>query len=163
MNAIRSRQLPRLDDFSGAPRPIPVAVEVVRELRAEILRPGQFADELRYAGDEAPDTLHAAVFDRGDPIAAASIMREPFPERRGADDWRVRGMATTPHARGRGVGTALLQACVAHALAQQGEVVWCNARVPARGFYERGGFSPLGDVFEIPGIGPHVLMWRLLR
>jgi predicted GNAT family N-acyltransferase len=72
-------------------------------------------------------------------------------------------MATVPAARGRGAGTMLLQMCIGHALAQQGEVVWCNARVPARGFYEHGGFSAVGDVFEIPGIGPHVLMWRLLR
>jgi hypothetical protein len=36
--------------------------------------------------------------------------------------------------------------------------VWCNARTPARGFYERAGFAVEGEEFELPEIGPHVLM-----
>jgi hypothetical protein len=40
--------------------------------------------------------------------------------------------------------------------------VWCNARSPARGFYEREGFTIEGDTFEIAGIGPHFLMARAL-
>jgi predicted GNAT family N-acyltransferase len=41
-------------------------------------------------------------------------------------------------------------------------VIWCNARVPAIGFYRRGGFVAQGDVWEEPEIGPHVVMWRLV-
>ena len=141
-----------------AGEPSPVDVGVVRALRAEILRPGQAPGELVYHGDDAFDTLHAAVFERGEAIAGASVMRESFPPEPGAHDWRVRGMATRPHARGRGAGRALLEMCIEHARVAGGSVLWCNARVPARGFYERAGLVALGDVFEIPAIGPHVLM-----
>jgi GNAT superfamily N-acetyltransferase len=136
----------------------PVHVEVVRLLRAEILRPAQTPDELRYPGDDAPETLHAAVIECGEPIAVASVMREPFPANPGEEDWRVRGMATRERARGRGAGSALLRTCIAHAREARGTVLWCNARVPAAGFYERGGLARLG----IEGIGPHVLMWIAL-
>ncbi len=150
-------------DHDGTLRPVQVDVAVVRELRAAILRPGQTPEELCYPGDDAPETLHAAVFDGERAIAGASVMREPFPARPKSNDWRVRGMATRPSARGRGAGRGLLAACLEHALAHHGEVVWCNARVPARAFYEHAGLAPLGEVFEIPGIGPHLLMWRALR
>jgi GNAT superfamily N-acetyltransferase len=106
------------------------------------------------------------VFDGGETIAGASVMREPFPEHPGPDDWRIRGMATRAHARGRGAGGLLLRMCVAHAAAASGAsggVLWCNARVGARRFYERAGMAVAGDVFEISGIGPHLLMWQALE
>jgi predicted GNAT family N-acyltransferase len=40
--------------------------------------------------------------------------------------------------------------------------VWCNARTPARGFYERAGFAAVGEEFALPDIGPHFLMVLLL-
>ena len=141
-----------------AAEPARVDVEVVRALRAEILRPGQAPGELVYDGDDAPDTLHAGVLEHGDAIAVASVMREPFPPRPSARDWRVRGMATRPAERGRGAGRKLLELCIAHARREGGELLWCTARVPARGFYELAGLTAVGDVFEIPRIGPHVLM-----
>jgi predicted GNAT family N-acyltransferase len=36
--------------------------------------------------------------------------------------------------------------------------VWCNARTPARAFYERAGFRTVSDEFELPEIGPHYVM-----
>ena len=140
-----------------------VGVEVVRALRGEILRPGQAPDALRFRGDDASDTLHAAVLERGEAVAGASIMREPFPVRGGPDDWRVRGMATLPRARGSGIGSVLLQICIAHARDAGGTLLWCNARPRARSLYERAGLTAVGEVFEIAGIGPHLLMSMELR
>jgi GNAT superfamily N-acetyltransferase len=134
------------------------SAEAVRPLRQAVLRPHQRPEDLVYPGDDAPGTLHAIVRD-GDAIAGvATVSREDHPRDPGDGDWRVRGMATTPGSRGTGVGAALLEACVAHARAQGGRRVWCNARTPARGFYERAGFAAEGEEFEIEGIGPHYLM-----
>ena len=46
---------------------------------------------------------------------------------------------------------------------QQGETLsaWCNARTSAAGYYEKIGFVIASDEFELPDIGPHVLMVRL--
>jgi ribosomal protein S18 acetylase RimI-like enzyme len=78
----------------------------------------------------------------------------------GPGSWRVRGMATAPHARGKGAGAAVLDALVGHAIAQGATRVWCNARTPARSLYEREGFRVVSEEFEIPEIGPHLAMER---
>ena len=134
----------------------------VRPLRAELLRPGQPPEQLRYEGDEAPDTLHLLALDGETEIGIASVMAGPHPRRPQPGDWRVRGMAIVASVRGRGIGAELLARCEAHARAQGGARVWCNARVPARGFYERAGWSAEGEVFELPDIGPHVIMSKQL-
>ena len=72
--------------------------------------------------------------------------------------WRVRGMATAPHARGRGAGTLVLEALLRHATTRGARRIWCNARTPARSLYERAGLRVVSDAFEIPDIGPHFVM-----
>ncbi|MPZ11620.1 MAG: GNAT family N-acetyltransferase [Kiloniellaceae bacterium] len=84
----------------------------------------------------------------------------------GALQWRLRGMASEPALQGRGLGGQVLDfgiAEIARRLAAAGEdsaALWCNGRSGAQGFYERHGFTPVGDVFETPGTGPHCVFWR---
>ncbi len=67
-------------------------------------------------------------------------------------------MATREDARGQGIGGALLQACLDYIRAAGGTTLWFNARTTAAGFYSRFGFVVQGDGFDLPGIGPHVVM-----
>jgi GNAT superfamily N-acetyltransferase len=144
------------------PGVIPVTPADVRPLRSAILRPGQPPEALVYPGDDDPAALHAAILDPGDGrvVGIASVAPDPHPHGGLPGDWRLRGMATDPAVRGRGYGAALLAACVEHARAHGGRRIWCNARVPARSLYERGGFTIDGgdESFDIPGIGPHLVM-----
>jgi predicted GNAT family N-acyltransferase len=138
-----------------------VAPDVVRPLRQAVLRPHQTVAEQVYTGDEDPGAAHFAAYgeDDAEPIGVASITPEPFPGGGDARDFRVRGMATDPErGRGTGAGGALLRACLDHARAQGATRVWCNARTPARGFYERYGFAAEGEEFALPDIGPHFRM-----
>jgi GNAT superfamily N-acetyltransferase len=146
-----------------------------------VLRPDQPAANSAYPGDDDPSSAHAAVFAPastartsgdgvdGEPVVApvvvavGTVLFEPPPWDAGRRHaWRVRGMATMPDWRGLGLGSAVLAALVDHAGAHGGELAWCNARVPARRLYERAGFVGRGEVFDIPGIGPHIRMWRAL-
>ena len=133
--------------------------EHTRPLRHLVLRPGQPPESTIYPGDDDPDTVHFAAFEDGQLLGVASLYREP---RAGANArapaWRLRGMATAPHARGRGVGHALLAACRTHVAGEGGGELWCNARTPAAGFYAAAGFELASDEFDVPGIGPHVVM-----
>jgi predicted GNAT family N-acyltransferase len=54
----------------------------------------------------------------------------------------------------------VLEALIEHAATQGAARVWCNARVPAISLYARAGFEVESEEFEIPGIGPHVVMAR---
>lgn len=135
----------------------------VREIRHLVLRPHQRPDELVYPGDDAPDALHLGAFEDGRLVGIATIARDPPPGTSDGAAWRVRGMATMPKVRGRGIGGELLDACVEHARVRGGTLVWCNGRVPARSFYERHGFEVVRGPFEIPDTGPHVELHRPLR
>jgi len=132
-----------------------------RPLRRRVLRPGQRFEKTLYPGDEAPATAHLGAFAGARLVGIASLYAEPRP---GTDPpgrtWRLRGMATAPEARGQGHGRDLLAACVAHVGASGGGELWCNARIPAVGFYRTAGFEVESDEFEVDGIGPHVVMRR---
>lgn len=142
-----------------------VDAAVTYPLRQRVLRPGQPPSAARFAIDGDPSTASfAARTPDGDVVGTAVVYPEPcpwMPDRPGA--WRLRGMATAPHRRGRGVGSHVLRAALAHVAALGGDLVWCNARVPARPFYERAGFRVHGEPWSEPLIGPHIGMWLDLR
>lgn len=121
-----------------------------RELRWKVLRPHETLQAV--ALGERADGHTVGAFAHGRLIATGSIVPE------GAGSFRVRGMATAPEARARGAGSAVLAALVEHARAHDARRVWCNARTPALSLYERAGFVPVSDEFELPHIGPHYRM-----
>jgi GNAT superfamily N-acetyltransferase len=136
-------------------RALPIAQ--TRALRHEILRPHEPIERL--TEDEVAEAFAVGAFLDGQLLAVGFIAPASPPAGDGEPGaWRVRGMATAPHARSRGLGAAVLEALVAHARAAGARRVWCNARTPARAFYERAGFSATSDEFEIAGIGPHFVM-----
>lgn len=142
-------------------------------LRQKILRPGQPLQELVYPGDLDAESFHVGAHARGTGpddaetlVGVASVYRQPMEHAgekglaalAGTGAWRLRGMAVDDGLRGEGVGSRLLNACIEHVAASGGRVLWCNARTPAERFYLRHGFVRHGDVFELPKIGPHVVM-----
>lgn len=133
----------------------PVTAEEVRPLRHTVLRPGQAFEETVYAGDDAG--VHLGAFDGDRLVGIASLYEEARPDGP-AGGWRLRGMATDIGVRGGGFGAALLAGCVEHVAGAGGTELWCNARMPAVGFYRRAGFEVVSEEFDVPGIGPHVVM-----
>ncbi len=122
-----------------------------RALRQAVLRPHQSVVEL--AAHEPADAFAVGTFEAGELVAVGLVGPEGGP---GA--WRIRGMATAPHARGRGAGTIVLEGLVGHARTCGATRLWCNARRPARSLYQRAGFRPVSDEFELPDVGPHLVM-----
>lgn len=70
-------------------------------------------------------------------------------------------MAVVAAARGTGVGRQLLDLLVARAGERGFGCVELHAQVHARGFYERAGFAPYGEIYIEAGI-EHVGMRREL-
>lgn len=132
-----------------------VPLSETRALRRAVLRPHQTMEEL--AAHEGAQAFAVGAFDHGELIAVGFVTSEG-----GAGAWRIRGMATAGEHRGRGAGTAVLEALVDHAAEQGATRIWCNARTRAVPLYERAGFTKASDEFDLPGIGPHVVM-ELLR
>jgi len=139
-----------------------VEAHQVRPMRRALLRPHQQVEELVYPGDDHPEALHVGGFRHGKMVGIASIMPRPFPGHPARAAWQVRGMAVEYGQRGYGLGGLMLERCLAHAASRGGRLAWCNARAGAFGFYERYGFRRDGDPFELPDLGPHYRMFRLL-
>jgi GNAT superfamily N-acetyltransferase len=135
-----------------------VAAAETAELRRQVLRAGR---PVALPGDADP-AFHVGVYDGELLLGTGNVRVDPAPWAPSDPAWRLRGMATHPEHRGRGVGALVLDALLAHARGHGGGVLWCNARTPAQAFYERAGLVPRGEPWEDPEIGPHVLMWRTL-
>jgi ribosomal protein S18 acetylase RimI-like enzyme len=108
------------------------------------------------AAHEGPSTYALGAFDGDELVGVGFVAPEPTDP----SSWRVRGMATAPERRGRGAGTAILGALVRHAVEHGAVRIWCNARLPARGLYERAGFEVTSEEFDVPELGPHYVMER---
>jgi ribosomal protein S18 acetylase RimI-like enzyme len=121
-----------------------------------VLRPYQSLEEM--AESEPADAFAVGAFDGDELVGVGLVGPEGDP-----GGWRVRGMATANGARGRGAGTAVLDALVDHARSRGAGHVWASVRIPARSLYERAGFVADSDVYELPRIGPHVLMRLSVR
>ncbi len=134
----------------------PVDVSRIMPLREAVLSTPDRRD-LAFPGDAASATVHlAAVTAGGEAVGCVTLMRAPLENK---DATQLRGMAVDPAYQSQGVGGALLRACHERVGAQR---LWCNARVAAIGFYEKHGWACVSPIFEVPGVGPHRVMRRLV-
>jgi predicted GNAT family N-acyltransferase len=134
-----------------------VAAGVTYPLRGAVLRVGR---PVEIPGDDDPATFHlAARTAEGQVVGVVRFHPNPCPwrpEARAA--WQLRGMATDPAVRGTGAGRALVTAGLARVAGQGGDLVWCDARAAASGFYARMGFSVVTEPYDLEPIGPHLGM-----
>lgn len=155
--SVMLRQVSRLTHQLQVIRSVDPAL--TRPLRRQVLRPHQTLEELVHPGEEDPRTVFFAALEEGEVVGCAGLFRESPPDRPGlAGAWRLRSMATHPSVRGTGLGGMILQACLDHVRREGGALLWCSARTTAADFYRRHGFEPFSEVYEVPGLGPHVDM-----
>ena len=95
-------------------------------------------------------------------VTVGSLLPDPQEYGIAEGVFRLRGMVTVPECRGAGLGGALLDRGVTLVARQGGQLVWCNGRTGAVGFYRRHGFAPVGDEFDTPGTGPHIRFVRTI-
>jgi len=141
----------------------PINAAEVRTVRLPVLRPGKSPDSAIFDRDDDAGTRHFGAFDGTRLVGVATFFAEPCPLEPGPRAWRLRGMATLSDMRGRGAGSRLVASGVEVAKSSGAELLWCNARVTARGFYEKHGFVAVGNQFELPNSGKHYVMIKSLR
>jgi GNAT superfamily N-acetyltransferase len=138
-----------------------VPAEATHDLRWRILRDSRPGAPVVFPEDSRSDAFHLAVRDvEGAVLAVASFSAEETPHRPGRSAVRLRGMAVDRPAQHHGLGRLLVTTVVDRLRGDGVEVLWCNARDSAVGFYARLGFEVVGDGFVLPesGIAHHVMV-----
>lgn len=128
-------------------------------LRHKVLRPHMTLADCDYPHDNDANTFHLAKVEADRILCIGSFYMESSPALKGWKQYRLRGMATEPDRRGAGLGSELIQFAREHLRTQKADLLWCNARENALPFYAKLGFTKQGSAFDIPGIGPHYLLW----
>ena len=134
------------------------AADVI-DLRHAVLREGLPRETAIFPGDDSPDARHYGAFDGPRLIGCVTLHPSHWQEN---PAWQLRGMAIVPDLRQTGVGKAMIDFLEADLADSNVKQLWCNARVPAAGFYQKMGWQTVSEIFEIPTAGPHVKMSKKL-
>ena len=133
----------------------------VIDLRHRILRAGLPRDTAIFPGDGDPAARHfvAETID-GRIVGTLTLHLNSW---EGQPAWQLRGMAVDPALQRAGIGAQLLLAAEQSVRNESPtRQLWCNARVPAAGFYEKHGWTVVSEPFDVPTAGPHVKMIKRL-
>jgi L-Ala-D/L-Glu epimerase len=129
----------------------------IEELRYRILRQplAMARSTASFPEDLLESTTHVIALDGEALIACATLLNDPAKQR-----IQLRGMAVHQEQQGRGIGALILHRI--HTVSQRlGGQLWCNARQSAVGFYEKNGWAKVESFFDVPVLGPHIIMeWR---
>ncbi|QEE48285.1 GNAT family N-acetyltransferase [Flavobacterium alkalisoli] len=131
-------------------------------VRQPVLRPGKHIDSCIFDGDDLPQTVHFGVYDSDNLVGIVSVFRVSHPDFANANQYQLRGMAVLPTHQKKGLGDLLLEAAENYIKQQGTDLIWFNAREVAVGFYSKAGYTISGELFEIPTVGPHYVMFKLV-
>jgi len=148
--------------------------EEIQQLRNEVLWPHKTFENCILETDRLSTTFHFGIQEDGLTVATVTFQKENTDKLKqdstkgvsqGAlqeKEYRLRAMAVREGYRGQGFGEAIVEAGLNHLRELGVEVVWCDARVAALNFYRRLQFEELEEEYEIPIIGLHRFMWKVL-
>jgi ribosomal protein S18 acetylase RimI-like enzyme len=140
----------------------PIRPEDTWSLRHRVLRPHQTLADCDYPGDRDPANFHLGVLDTtrapNTVVCIGTFHAELNHELPGTHHYRLRGMATEPELRGQGLGALLLRDAFTRLKQRGADHLWCHAREGAIAFYTKLGFMSHGELFDVPGIGRHLVM-----
>ena len=148
--------------------------EEIQQLRNEVLWPHKTFENCILETDMLSTTFHFGIQIDGLTVATVTFQKEKTNKLKQDSSkdvsqdalqekqYRLRAMAVREGYRGQGFGDAIVEAGLNHLRKLGVEVVWCDARVAALNFYRRLQFEELEDEYEIPIIGLHRFMWKVL-
>ena len=136
--------------------------EEIQQLRNEVLWPHKTFENCILESDRLPTTFHFGVKVEGLTVATVTLQQESSSKLPQEKQYRLRAMAVREGYRGQGFGDAIVEEGLKYLKELGIEVVWCDARIAALNFYRRLQFEELEEEYEIPIIGLHRFMWKVL-
>ena len=131
-------------------------------IRNQVLWQHKSFDDCGIDIDDQSDAFHLGAYKGDKLICVASFFKQSQAKFSEKNQYRLRAMATLSSAQNTGAARALLNTAFQILKEKGQDLVWCDARIIATGFYEKLGFEKLGDRYSIPIIGLHYLMYKTL-
>jgi GNAT superfamily N-acetyltransferase len=132
-------------------------------VRHPVLRPGSPIEDCCFELDNHASSLHLGMEFNGEIIAVLSalpIKCENFPN---LMSMRLRGIATLHAFQKKGLGSQLMIEVEKRLLKlKKIRLIWLNARISARSFYQNLGYKTMGETINIRDIGIHQFMYKKL-
>ena len=149
--------------MTSQPKLLEITAEDTYAVRRPVLRPERPPEECVFEGDLDPSTLHLGIFVEQKLAGVASFMRNKSRYFDFEEQYQLRGMAVLPEFQKKEFGKKLLL---------EGEnilkkkfpnlLLWFNARETAVNFYKNHGYETKGDLFMIPNVCRHIVMYKVL-
>ncbi len=131
-------------------------------IRQVVLRKGKAIETCYFEGDELPTTTHYGIFKKNKLIGVVSSFYNNNNLFENKNQIQLRGMAILETEQKKGFGNMLIKCIEKDINTQNISLIWFNARENTILFYEKLGYSILGNQFEILGIGKHYMMYKKL-
>lgn len=132
-------------------------------IRHQVLWQHKSFDDCGIDIDDHEGAFHLGVYKGDQLICVASFFKQRQAKFLEQHQYRLRAMATLSCAQNTGAARALLNTAFQILKEKGQDLLWCDARIIATGFYEKLGFEKLGDTYSIPIIGLHYLMYKTLK
>lgn len=126
---------------------------------AAFIRKAVFVDEQGFRSEfDGCDgsALHTVLYQDEKPVATCRLLWNP--ERQ---SYMVGRIAVLKEYRGKGFGAAILSEAERQTVGLAGKQLCLAAQLRARGFYEKQGYSAVGEVF-LEEDCPHIWMYKRL-
>lgn len=131
-------------------------------IRHEVLRVGKPISSCHFDGDTNPETLHFVAYRENKKVGCVSFMFKSHPNISSRKSYQLRGMAVLKNSQNQSIGLHLLNYAENYLIQSEAELIWCNVRITAKGFYLKQNFESDGKTFTIPEVGTHVLMYKYI-
>ena len=136
----------------------------IRKLRHEVLwsHKPSFEDCV-IEPDYVETTFHMGALENHKVVGTSTFLIDINDKFDTTSQYRLRAMATSPSVRGKQVGRQIIEVSIEKLKNMSIDLLWCDARLEATGFYEKLGFKMKGELYNVPDIGPHKLMYLKLK
>lgn len=136
-----------------------INTEATYDLRIKILRDGK-PERYHFDNDDAVGPFHLGVFKDDNCVGIATFLKSNHTYfNRKKNIYQLRGMAVDNSFQSKGVGKLILERAIVALNEKSCELLWCNARENAVGFYKKLGFKTEGERFMVQHVGPYFVMY----
>ncbi|GAA4886333.1 GNAT family N-acetyltransferase [Flaviramulus aquimarinus] len=138
----------------------PINSEEAYKVRHPVLREGKPIESCVFDGDDFETTIHLGLYYKTKLVGVCSFLKNNHDAISETAQYQLRGMAVLEKYQGKGLGNSILDYGENLLKKKDSQIIWCNAREVAVYFYQKCGYSIIGQPFNIKYIGMHYIMQK---